>query len=135
MKIEDYINFLIAEMGTKKVINTSLISDGYHSFGELYEHRIVLYITLCKIIAVSSYREDHGIEENPVWKSKYHSDGELIFDGKWFILGIFRNKKAQITYHLPIDRWNNVPFAEELNKAPDFDGHTPKDVLKRIKNL
>lgn len=42
---------------------------------------------------------------------------------------------TQITYHLPIDRWEECSFAETLDKAPKWDGHTSADVITRLKNL
>jgi len=99
------------------------VSDGYHTFNELYEHRITLYIALCK-----KYSEDYY-----VWRSTSHSDMSH-FDG-WFILGIRKEKGKQITYHLPLSKWDDTDFAETLKFAPEFDGHTNKDVLERLKNL
>lgn len=104
------------------------VSDGYHTFGELYEHRITLFIALCR--ALVSY----GEFQNPdVWRSKLHSDGTSFDD--WFILGIGKEKGEQMTYHLPLSKWIETEFAETLEKAPEFDGHTPQNVLKRIKEL
>ena len=102
--------------------------DGYHTFNELYEHRHMLWIKLCELYAKVKFEE-------LVWRSKRHSDGELAFGGEWFVLGIGKEKGSQITYHLPIDRWDDTDFAEILDKAPEFDGHTSADVLQRIKNL
>jgi hypothetical protein len=102
------------------------ISDGYHTFDELYEHRITLYIALCKQMFFTN---------KIVWRSKKHSDGELAFGGTWFVLGINKEKAKQITYHLPIHKWNETKFATEYDKAPEFDGHTSTDVLERIKKL
>lgn len=98
------------------------VSDGYHTFDELYNHRVELYIQLCRAVRHS------------VWKSRRHSDGELAYNGKWFVLGIFREPGRQITYHVPIDRWHDINCKEE-EKAPEFDGHTPNDVLWRLKHL
>jgi hypothetical protein len=98
--------------------------DGYHTFDELYEHRIVLYIALCTF--VRTYAE--------VWCSQKHSDGSE-WEG-WFILGIRRQKGNQITYHIPMKYWNDAcTFAIILDKAPEFDGHTSDDVLNRINEL
>ena len=108
-------------------INTNLISDGYHTFGELYDHRIALFIALCKVVHYSDKYEF------PVWRSKLHSDGSS-FDG-WFVLGIGFKKGEQITYHLPIKDWEKCWFAKELDKAPDFDGHSSNDVLERLRVL
>ena len=33
------------------------------------------------------------------------------------------------------ERWEETNFAKTLDKAPEFDGHTPADVLERIKSL
>ena len=120
MTREESINYLISEKG----IDTNQIRDGYHSFGELYAHRIALFIALCKVVHYSTKYEF------PVWKSKLHSDGSQM-DG-WFIMGISYRKGDQITYHLPISDWEKCWFAKELDKAPDWDGHTSDDVLKRL---
>ena len=105
--------------------HTRLISDKYHTFEELYDHRIQLYIALCSVLCEQS-------EYNPyVWRSKTHSDG-TSFKG-WFILGIGKKKGTQITYHLPISKWNECEFAETLDSAPEWDNHTSTNVLERLK--
>lgn len=104
------------------------ISDGYHTFDELYEHRIVLFIALAGRF---SYYE--GPDMPSVWRSKVHSDNS-IWEG-WFILGIGTEPGEQITYHLPESKWEECNFATTLDKAPTFDGHTSADVLERLKLL
>ena len=106
------------------------VSDGHHTFDELYDHRITLYIALCRTLE----RVRHG-ETNPceVWRSYKHSDGSG-YQG-WFVLGINKGEGKQITYHLPVDRWDECNFATELERAPEFDGHSSEDVLDRIKLL
>lgn len=119
MTKEDEINKLI-----KEGCDTNLISDGYHSFGELYDHRIVLWIALCRRL--------HG-DVQMTWRTHAHSDGS--YWGGWFLLGVPQWGGDQITYHLPVKHWDACAFAQTLDKAPDFDGHTSKDVLKRIESL
>lgn len=105
------------------------VSDGYHTMDELYEHRIELFLALCRVI-----HSEFGTSSSPkVWRSKLHSDGKW-YDG-WFILGLFKEKGNQITYHLPMSKWDETDFAETLEKAPEWDGHTSSDVLNRLKNL
>ena len=99
------------------------VSDGYHTIDELYEHRIALYMALCKQLVPAHY----------VWKSENHSDGSNYEN--WFILGIGSAPGNQISYHLPMKFWTQCGFAVILDKAPEFDGHTSQDVLKRIGNL
>lgn len=114
-------------------LDTNLISDGYHTFGELYEHRITLFIALCKLMEqYSDIVNGYDPSPKPVWKSKAHSDGS-VWEG-WFILGMGKNRNGQITYHLPISKWDECNF-EILEKAPEWDGHTSADVLERLKNL
>ena len=112
-------------LNLKEIADDIEISDGYHTFTELYDHRITLYIALCATQRLFTDKE--------VWRSQKHSDGSNI-DG-WFVLGINSKKGEQITYHLPNSRWDEVNFAVNLEKAPEFDGHTSQDVLTRIANL
>ena len=113
--------------------------DGYHTFTELYDHRITLFIALCRYKnLVRSMMIKDGVlinRDNYVWRSKKHSDGELAFGGTWFVLGIGTEKSQQITYHLPIERWGETDFAETLETAPEWDGHTSDDVVERLKLL
>lgn len=98
-----------------KLENRNEISDGYHTFGELYEHRYKLLIALLKT------RDD-------AWKTLKNKEGEL-WEG-WFICGCGEYGKTQISYHLPINLWDKCEM-DELEKAP-WDGHTSADVLERL---
>lgn len=101
-------------------MNKGEISDGYHTFNELYEHRHILFICLCDSVPNA-------------WKSKLHSDGTMFDD--MFIMGINDEKGKQITYHLPINLWDRCEFIRTTNNAPEWDGHTSDDVLKRLMEL
>lgn len=125
MTKEEAINILI-----KDGVDANKISDGYHTFGELYEHRLALYIALCRLL---NQKYNLQIDGQGVWRSKAHSDG-TVWDG-WFILGISTIKGQQITYHLPMEKWGQTEFAATLDKAPEFDGHTPDDALSRLSSL
>lgn len=96
------------------------VSDGYHTFNELYHHRALLFACLCNIVP-----------KNNVWKSKYHHDGTM-FDGM-FIVGM-QTSEGQATYHYDIDPYWDIFKVQELDKAPEFDGHTPEVALNRIYN-
>ncbi len=102
------------------------VSDGYHTFNELYDHRITLFLALCKVIDAQ--------ETGPyVWRSRLHSDG-TAFDG-WFVAGIGTAPGEQITYHLPLSRWGECEWMDTRERAPDFDGHTSADVLARLRGI
>lgn len=105
------------------------VSDGYHTMDELYQHRHMLYVALCRGVAAMDV-ERGGTGR--VWKSRKNSDGSE-WDG-WFLLGIDKGKDEQISYHLPEKLWEVCSFAEELEVGL-WDGHTSNDVLIRLLKL
>lgn len=94
-----------------------LISDGYHTFDELYYHRMILFLTLCKIY------------KSLAWKSWKHDDGTM-FDNS-FIVGI-ETPLGQYTYHYN-EGFYYMFDVEELEFAPKWDGHKPEDVTRLLK--
>jgi hypothetical protein len=101
------------------------VSDGYHTFNELYEHRHALFIALCR----------HWQMPSLCWRARQHADGSM-YDG-WFVMGLttMRGKVTQITYHLPIRLWDRTNFAHTFDYAPEWDGHTSSDVIERLYSL
>lgn len=101
-------------------INTNLISDGFHTFGELYYHRAVLFAALCK-----------GNKDRS-WKSRKHSDGKYPFnDSSWFIVGI-TTPEGDYTYHYHVDYWNLFKDVEDLSVGKEWDGHKPEDITRLL---
>ncbi len=117
------------------VLATNSVSDGYHTFGELYDHRITLFITLCRLYNKHEAKTKWitGEPHVGVWRSQKHSDNTM-FDG-WFVMGMGTENGQQITYHLPLSRWDETSFADTIGFAPVWDGHTPQDTLDRLKKL
>ena len=105
-----------------------LVSDWYHTFKELYAHRVALFIALCNTMMFHW----NDVEVTHVWKSKLHSDWTM-FDG-WFIAGIGTRKWETLTYHLPMEEWGNLK-SYEIEKAPEWDGHTSDDVLRLLRKV
>lgn len=103
-------------------ISVGEISDGYHTINELYHHRGILFAVIV-----------HAYEGNNIcWKSKQHHDGTM-YDGM-FIVGI-NTPEGQATYHYDIDPYWDLMDCIELEKAPEWDGHTPQQAIERIKSL
>ncbi|XAI95720.1 hypothetical protein [Dolichospermum phage Dfl-JY23] len=99
------------------------VSDGYHTFDELYEHRCLLFLFLCKKFC--KYQK---------WKALKHDDGSS-FEG-YFIAGLDLREGIDddpiiITYHLPLEYWDSCD-SPILTNAPKWDGHTSKDVVDRM---
>jgi hypothetical protein len=109
------------------------VSDGYHTFDELYQHRHALFIALCKIY-------DNYITPLQTrvkcWKSKLHHDGSM-FEGQ-FILGMtiteFTGPMKEISYHLPLNLWTKINVIQ-LKNAPPYSGYTSDDVVRRLLEL
>lgn len=110
--------------------------DGYHTFQELYDHRIELFLALCRFRQRLSDNERTAGSAEVVWRSRRHSDGELCFGtGTQFVMGIGKEKGSQITYHIPIERWDEAAFATTFEAAPEWDGHSSDDVVSRLRAL
>lgn len=131
------LNLTISHSDKLGQIDTDDISDGFHTFGELYEFRCALTNALFKQLFFKAYElsrnNEFGPFINPIWKSRLHSDGSM-FPG-FFIVGYSFIPGKMITFHYPESAWNLFDCAQILEKAPEWDGHTSADVLERIKNL
>jgi len=103
---------------TPAEIDYGKVSDGYHTFDELYYHRMILFSIICNQNKKNS------------WKSKLHNDGTM-FEG-YFIVGVFTGE-GQYTYHYKLDYWDLFEV-DVLEKAPEWDGHRPEDI-GRLLNL
>lgn len=96
------------------VDNKGEISDGSHTFDELYYHRMVLFSIIC------------NQNKYEAWKSRTHDDGTMFDD--YFIVGI-TTKEGDYSYHYHKDHWDKFNVRELLN-APPWDGHEPKDIVR-----
>lgn len=90
------------------------ISDGYHTFDELYEHRCLLFLNLC--LANSA---------NCFWKPDFDN---------WFAL-YWESPSGQISYHLPN---KFLPILKGKIKRDDdhiWDKHLSSDVIFRLTDM
>lgn len=120
-KIED-INNLILESNMTGEISTKEISDGHHTFAELYKHRIILFCTLCNLMPEIS------------WKSKKHFDEENdpMFNDS-FIAGI-NTPEGLATYHIKLKYWEMFNV-RELERAQKYDFYSGEEVINRVLSL
>lgn len=142
---EDLVNNLINRASGEGTLDTNQVSDGYHTFGELYDHRNLLWVLACGLAqrqwkverAMRAQRKGNEGEAMPeylIWKTHAHADGTPCPDG-WFVLGWGHDPRLMITYHVPERYWDHCAFAQILEQVPAFDGHTSQDVLTRITNV
>ena len=111
--VDDTLDYIDSEPAA----DVEKMSDGYHTFADLYEQRLILSAALAK--------------NNPnAWKSKRHEDGSVPFGGGWFIMG-FDTDEGCYTYHYELKDWDLFQ-CEELEKEKPWDGHTSKDVRRLL---
>ena len=112
--------------------NVGGVSDGFHTFDELYEFRKVYNAVLFNEWA-KGHKEGFAIKYD-VHKSKKHNDGEECFGGSWFIV-VAILPMGQISNHYDLKDWDLFDIPETEKAKYSFDGHTPSDVIKRLKTL
>ena len=111
---------------TSKTYNRySDISDGYHTFAEIYRYRMLYNALLFNEWAKKGL---FG-----VCKSKRHSDGEPCFGGDYFVV-YAKLPTGQFTNHYKLKYWNlfDIP---EVERAPRYDGHTPDEGADRMEKF
>lgn len=116
------INELIQSEKGLNNISVKDISDGHHTFGELYKQKMILFSVIC-----SAYPDLS-------WKSRRHFDEENdpMFNG-CFIVGI-NTPKGVATYHFKLEYWDMFDVLE-IDNAPKYDFYSPDDVMERIISL
>ena len=97
------------------------VSDGYHTFDELYDFRRAYNAAL------------DNTHVYPCIKSHRHNDGELCFGGGWFIVQM-NLPTGQISNHYEDKYWGEFDCKEQ-ERAEPWDGHTESDVLSRLTEL
>lgn len=104
---------------------TGETSDGFHTFNELYEYRLLYNAAL--------FNEWAKLGLYNVHKSLRHSDGELCFGGDFFIV-MAELPTGQISNHYKLQDFElfNIP---QMSKAWSYDGHTPADVAQRLRTF
>lgn len=95
------------------------ISDGYHTFNELYYYRMLYNASFFNMLP-----------KEWVHKSKRHNDGEECFGGGWFIV-MANLPTGQISNHYELKDWDLFQIPEK-EVADKWDGHTPQEAADRL---
>ncbi|MCH9836325.1 hypothetical protein K0U83_11720 [bacterium] len=100
-----------------------LISDGFHTFKELYDFRLVFNACLFNEWAKQGV---YGVH-----KSRKHGDGEECFGGGWFVV-MATTPFGQVSNHYRDCHWG-IFECESREKADAWDGHSAGDVVDRLR--
>lgn len=107
-------------------IDPGNISDGYHTFNELYEFRMMYNACLFNEWAMQNKYSVH--------KSRHHHSGEPCFDGKFFIV-VAMLPRGQISNHYKLEHWDLFDIPVEPKALFEYDGHNGSDVLYRLRQI
>lgn len=95
------------------------VSDGHHTFRELYAHRLALTVALARSGAAKA------------WLSlQHHPDDGSMFDGD-FIVGI-ELSTGTIRYHYNLEFLELFDGIRILPHAPKWDGAGPEQTIERL---
>lgn len=94
--------------------DTRKVSDGYHTFEELYEHRCLLFFNF---VIQSEWKS--------AWKPHYPG---------WPVL-FLETPYGQISYHFPESMIAMVELHVDRDDNYQWDGHTVADVISRMKEI
>ena len=101
-------------------ISTGELSDGSHTFNELYAYRKIYNAAFFNSI-IGKYK---------IIKSKRHSTGEECFGGGWFIVTA-ELPTGQVSNHYKLKDWDLFKCPEQ-KYADKWDGHTSQIAYERI---
>ena len=109
------------------------VSDGYHTFEELYYYRLCYNAALINTLTSLKDVLPNSFKSIKVCKSKKHFGGEPCYGGGWFIVMI-NTPWGQISNHYRLEHWDkfNCPITRESWK---WDGHGMKEAMERLNKL
>lgn len=113
-EVEGFIDSLQQEQ-----TDMSEVSDGYHTFNELYYYRMLYNAAFFNLLP-----------KEWVHKSKRHHTGEECFGGGWFIV-MANLPTGQISNHYELKDWDLFKVPEK-EFADEYDGHTPQEAAERL---
>jgi hypothetical protein len=132
---KDYFWFKGVQNAILQTSDKHKLSDGYHTFTELYGARMAYNVALFNEWASQAEYTSSGLEIIPVkhdvHKSQRHHDGELCFGGGWFIV-VANLPSGQISNHYEMKHWDLFKIPETEKAKYEWDGHTSEDVIKRL---
>lgn len=121
----EHLNKLIKVLYDAWQIDGNEISDTIHTFGELYEYRMLYNALAANLLYEKGYE---------VYKTHKHDDGQECFGGGWFLVSI-RTPYGPIDNHYKNEYWDLFQVKEEEKEPYKYDGHGPKDVSNTLFKL
>lgn len=120
--IHESINDVIVTMKDQNILDTKKVSDKWHTFGQLYMQRTLLFSIIC------------NQNKDIAWKSKKHFDEENdpMFNGD-FAVGL-NTPNGPACYHCKLEHWDLFDV-KEIERAPKYDGYSQEEALSRFMSI
>lgn len=109
------------------------ISDGYHTFDELYYYRLCYNAIFINSLVKLIKENPDTFKDIKVCKSKKHFGGEPCYGGGWFIVMI-STPWGQISNHYKLEYWDMFN-CRAVNTSWKWDGHSMKEAMERLNRL
>lgn len=110
------------------VRSMSQISDGYHTFNELYRYRMLLQAGWFNQLYADYSNHDQGCVVVKSWR---HSDGEFCFGKENYFVVVAEFPTGQVSNHYKGEYWDLFKVLE-VDRAPEWDGHSASDAADRM---
>lgn len=127
------------DTGWRTFEDWSDVTDGYHTFGELYHYRALYNAAWLNELYDSlldnrdhGYIHSHHLKAWDIHRSWKHSDGKDCFGGGWFIVMVDL-PTGQVSNHYEAEYWDLFKIPEK-KRASKWDGHTPEEAAERLHN-
>lgn len=111
--------------GQHLAVDCTEVSDGYHTFDELYDHRRALNAALFQLIAITTTYE--------VVKAKFHHDGTMFAGGYFVVIAYL--PQGQVSYHYTLDHWDEFQIPAVERPTIPWDGHQAGDTITRLQEF
>jgi cobalamin biosynthesis Mg chelatase CobN len=102
-------------------IDTNQVSDGSHTFGELYDQRARLFALATALSPIAVHRSH-----------RHHSDDAPMEPGfflAWTMAPGLSDGPLPVSFHIAVKHWHLFDHAVTQDHAPAWDGHAPADVM------
>lgn len=118
--VEEWLDVPVAE----EDVDMSQVSDGCHTFEELYTFR--------KLYNAVLFNEWAKQGKYDVHKSYIHNDGTFV-EGYFIVVAMLPT--GQISNHYKVEDWDLFDIPDEYKAMYEYDNHTSEDVLQRLEDL
>lgn len=111
------------------------VTDGWHTFEELYNYRAIYNAGLVNMIVWAKKHTvgSGGFSDVDAIKSKKHFDGKKCYDGNYFIV-VIKTPFGQISNHYKMEHWDKFN-CRATKTAWKYDGHTMQESNARLIKL